>query len=51
MRLVFRRTKKLGPARFTVTRRGVSPSLRVGRVSASRQGIFVRLMRGFGIRL
>jgi hypothetical protein len=41
-----RRSFGRGPLRLSVSRRGVTPSARVGRVTSSPRQISVRLLRG-----
>jgi hypothetical protein len=41
--LRIRKSLSFGPLRLSLSKRGVTPSVRAGRVSASRRGVSVRL--------
>lgn len=44
--LRFRLSRRLGPVRLNLSKRGVSPSLTAGRVTTSRRGTSLRLLPG-----
>lgn len=46
MSLRFRKSISFGPLRLSLSKRGVSPSVRAGRVTVSRRGTSVRLLPG-----
>ena len=51
MSLIFRRSKNLGPLRFTLSKRGVGVSvgagpLRIGRGATGRRTLSLRLLKG-----